>query len=327
MVSSNTSAEAGRGNVRRLRAESSLAGGRRLAGGYTGYLFIAPALIFLVLVIAIPVLATVRSSFLEVDFRNRTAEFVGFTHYARLLADGLFWSSFRNTVLFATGSTIGHIALGTLFALLLCGDWARERTKNFVRGLLILPWLLSLAAASLIWGLLYNTSGPLNYLLLSGGLIDEPMDILGSREWALWFLVLVNIWKAYPFYMVMILGGLHSIPQELNEAAEIDGAGSVRRFWHVTLPMLRPILLTAAAIDMITTFVMFDLVKIMTNGGPQRSTETLSLYIWQVGFRDVDVGYGAAMSVAMLVLLGTATFMYIQLLVRGNRANDSANKL
>jgi multiple sugar transport system permease protein len=311
------------GAARPVAARSAPVGTPRLRipNEAVGYLFIAPALIFLAVVVLVPILSTLKLSFEEINFRSSTTSFVGLENYLRLVGDRNFWLSLNNTFVFALGSTIGHVVLGILFALLLHAKWAGTRIRNFVRGLLILPWLFSLAAAALIWGLLYHPTGPINYLLTSTGLVSQPVDFFGDRDLALWALVVINIWKAYPFYMVMILGGLQSIPKELYEAAHIDGATSLQSFWHVTLPMLRPILVTATAIDMITTFTTFDLVKIMTNGGPMRSTQTLSFYIWQVGFRDVNLGYGAAMSVVMLVVLGLATLLYLRLVVRRNAAH------
>ena len=289
-----------------------------------GYLFIAPTLIFLALVIAVPLVSTVKLSFEELEFRTRATNFVGLANYAALLGDRLFWRSLENSFLFAIGSTIGHLVVGTCFALLLQGGWARAALRNFVRGLLILPWLFSLAAAALIWGLLYQATGPINHLLVASGLFRTPVDFLGNPDLALWSLVLINVWKAYPFYMVMILGGLQTIPGDLYEAARIDGAGAWQRFRYVTLPLLRPIIVATTALDMITTFTTFDLVKIMTNGGPMRSTQTLTFYIWQAGLRDVNFGYGAAMSVAMLLILGVATLLYLRVVSRGIDAGAGA---
>ena len=288
----------------------------RPGGQHIGYLFIAPALIFLLLVIVVPIVDTAKVSLETIDYRERETRFVGLAHYVALLGDPTFWHSLKNTLLFALGSTVGHVVLGTLLALMLSVPWASQTIRNVVRGLLILPWLFSLAAAALIWGLLYDPFGPLNYLLMASGLAADHVDFLGNRDLALWYLVIINVWKFYPFYMVMILGGLQSIPQDVYEAAKIDGAGAVRTFWHITLPLLRPVLIAATTIDMITTFAAFDLIKIMTNGGPQGSTQTLALYIWATGFRDVNLGYGAAMSVTMLVLLTAGTLIYLRLMVR-----------
>jgi multiple sugar transport system permease protein len=278
-----------------------------------GYLYIVPAFLFLGLVVGVPIFTTFKLSFEEVDFQSKTTVFVGWTNYLRLVEDRQFWASFLNSFIFALGSTIGHAVVGIVCALLLMANWASTRVRNFVRGLLILPWLFSLAAAGLIWGLLYQSTGPINYLLLATGLIGRPVDFFGNPHLAIWSLIFVNVWKAYPFYLVMILGGLQSIPAELSEAARIDGANAGQRFWHVTLPLLRPILVASTTIDMITTMTTFDLVKILTNGGPMRSTQTLAFYIWQTGFRDVNFGYGAAMSVIMLVTLGLCTLLYLRI--------------
>jgi len=296
----------------------------RSARELTGYFFIAPTLIFLALVIALPLISTVKLSFEELEFRSRSTTFVGLANYAELLGDRLFWRSLWNSFLFALGSTVGHLVVGICFALLLQGGWASAALRNFARGLLILPWLFSLAAAALIWGLLYQATGPINHLLVASGLFGRPIDFLGNPDLALWSLVLINVWKAYPFYMVMILGGLQAIPGDLYEAARIDGAGAWQRFRYVTLPLLRPIIVATTALDMITTFTTFDLVKIMTNGGPMRSTQTLTFYIWQVGLRDVNFGYGAAMSVAMLLILGVATLLYLRVVSRGIDAGAGA---
>lgn len=287
-----------------------------------GYLYIAPAFLFLTLVVVIPLLTTFKLSFEEINFRSKTAVFVGAQNYFKLAVDPLFWSSFGNSFLFALGSTIGHGMVGIACALLLNGEWRSLVVRNFVRGLLILPWLFSLAAAALIWGLLYQYAGPINYLLTVTGLFSRPIDFFGDPNLALWSLIFINVWKAFPFYLVMILSGLQSIPQDLYEAARIDGATSGQCFWHVSLPLLRPVLVATTTLDMITTMTTFDLVKIMTNGGPMGSTQTLSFYIWQVGFRDVNLGYGAAMSVVMLLTLGVATLLYLQIVNRRNTYQD-----
>jgi len=297
---------------------------RRIPGNHVGYFYVAPALVFLALVVAVPILSTFKLSFEELEVRTRAVSFVGLRNYLALLGDPLFWSSFLNSLIFAVASTIGHAAVGIGCALLLVGRWATPRIRNFVRGLLILPWLFSLAAAGLIWGLLYQSTGPVNYLLLSAGIVSHPIDFFGDPRLAIWSLIFINVWKSYPFYMVMILGALQTIPEELFDAAKIDGANAVQRFWHVTLPMLKPVLIASTAIDMITTVTTFDLVKIMTNGGPMRSTQTLAFYIWQEGFRDVNFGYGAAMSVVMLVTLCIATLFYLRVSRGSMRESDAA---
>lgn len=276
-----------------------------------GYLLIAPAVLFLMAIIALPVLTTVKMSFQELDASTQSMKFVGLANYVALIQDPQFWRTFRNSFVFALASTIGHALAGIICALLLVAPWSSQGTRNFVRGLLILPWLFSLAAAALIWGLLLEVNGPINYVLSAIGLTSRPVDFFGDPKLAIWSLAAINVWKAYPFYLVMILGGIQSISAELYDAAKCDGASALQRFWHVTLPLLRPVLIATTTIDMITTITTFDLVKIMTNGGPMRSTQTLSFYIWLTGIRDVNFGYGAAMSIVLLITLGLCTLAYL----------------
>lgn len=285
---------------------------RRLPRQAAGYLFIAPAVIFLIMVIAYPLFTTVRLSFEKIVVRSRTTTFVGLQNYIELLQDGVFWESLKNTVIYTVNSMVLHLLVGGVFALLLNEKWAGSIARNFVRGLLILPWLFSMAASALMWALLYSPVGPLNYILTASGLVPQPVDFLGDRNIVLWSLILINVWKSFPFYMVMILGGLQSIPVDLYDAAHIDGANRFQGFRFVTLPLLRPVLVAISTIDFITTFTVFDVVKLMTNGGPFKATTTTAFYVWQKGFRDVNFGYGSAISVVMLVLLGIGTFIYIR---------------
>ena len=287
---------------------------------FGGYLFIAPAAIFLGAVIVYPLLTTIVGSFLEFAPRQGPARYVGLEHYRRLVGDGIFWLSMWNTLLYTIGSVIFHALVGGFLALLLNEPFAPSRVRNVARGLFILPWLFSLAASALIWALLYQPAGPINYLLQAIGIIVSPIDFLGDPDFALWSLVAVNVWKYFPFYMVIILGNLQSIPFELYEAARMDGAGRVQRFWFVTLPMLRRSLIAITTIDFITTFGVFDIVKLMTNGGPFRRTQTAAYYIWQVGLRDVNFGYGSAISVVMLAVVASVSAVYLKLALGKNDA-------
>jgi multiple sugar transport system permease protein len=200
---------------------------------------------------------------------------------------------------------------------LLNARWFSTWLRNALRGLLILPWLFSFAAAALVWGLLYHPFGLLSYLITTLGISAHPVEFLASRQLALPSLILVNVWKTYPFYMVMILGGLQSIPEELYECATIDGATALQRFRCITLPLLRPILVAITALDFITTFGHYDLIKTLTEGGPFGSTRTVAYYIWMSGFRDGNLGYGAAASVVLLVFLSVAMLVYLKVFAQG----------
>ena len=292
--------------------------GWRLPRQATGYLMIAPAIIFLMVIVVYPLITVLRLSFFDfAGLRAQTATFTGLNNYINLLSDPIYLTSLKNTLIFVLGSVVGHMVLGLIFALILHQRWPNIWLRNIMRGLLILPWLFSLASAGLVWALILNPLGPLNYLLVNFGLVEEAVNFLGQKETALWTLVAVNIWKSYPFYMIMILGGLQTIPIDLYEAAKVDGAGHWQRFWRITLPLLRPVLVATIAIDFISTFGVFDLVRTLTEGGPARSTITLGYYTWLVGFRDVDFGYGSAISISMLMITGVALFIYLRLSKEG----------
>jgi len=341
-----------------------------------GYLLIAPAVIYLIMIIAYPLFNTIRMSVTEISYPEKKTEFVGLQHYNRLLSlkpvtlppltdektgavqldeegnvvfprsrsvlrtdeyegfsewftidafgkrhvmaakDPIFWRSLKNTIVFTIASTILHALVGGFFALILNEKWVSKRIRNVARGLLILPWLFSMAASALMWALLYHPLGPPNYLLQASGLVSRPINFLGDRDLAIWSLVAVNVWKYFPFYMVMILGGLQSIPLDLYDAARVDGASRFQRFRFVTLPLLRDVLVATSAIDLITTFGVFDVVMLLTQGGPFRSTQTLAFYTWRVGFTDINIGYGSAISVLMLLMVGTGALLYLRLVTR-----------
>ena len=185
---------------------------------------IAPAIVFLLLVMVYPLFDIFRLSLFEfAGLRAQTATFVGLKNFGSLLQDRIYWISMKNTLIFVLGSVVFHALVGGIFALILNQHWPNIWLRNLVRGLLILPWLFSLAAAGLIWALFLNPLGPLNYLFVTGGLVENPINFLGERDTALWSLIAVNVWKAYPFYMIMILGGLQTIPPDLYAAAQVDG--------------------------------------------------------------------------------------------------------
>jgi multiple sugar transport system permease protein len=229
------------------------------------------------------------------------------------VADPIFWLSIRNSLVYTFASVALHLVVGGGLALLLNEKWARPRLRNIVRGLFILPWMFSLAAAALMWVLLYQPTGVINAILLGTGIIGHPFDFLGDRNLAMGSLVGVNVWKYFPWFLVIFLGALQSVPTDLYEAARIDGASRFQRFRHITLPILRPTIVAVTAIDLVLTYGVFDIVKLMTNGGPFRSTQTVAFYIWQVGLRDVNFGYGSAITVVMLIIVGAITVLYFRI--------------
>ncbi len=288
----------------------------------TGYIFIAPSILFLLLASVYPLVYTLYVS--TKDVNKGEWHFVRLQHYAELLQDEWFWNSLRAIAIFTISSVVLHLLIGLAFALLLNETWFSNLFRNFVRGLLILPYVFSTAAAGLMWSLLFHPFGLLNYLVVDIVGRSQPIEFLATPNMAMASIVLVNTWKSYPFYMLIILGGLQVILPELYEAAKVDGASAWQRFRYVTLPQLRPVLIAASIIDIITTVGHVDLIKMLTRGGPFRSTETVAFYIHKTGLLDGNLGYGAAISTLMLVMMVFITVFYLRLLSRGGETGETS---
>jgi multiple sugar transport system permease protein len=275
------------------------------------YAFLAPALILLVALLVYPLAQVVRMSVFEVTVREE--RWVGLGNYVALARSGPFWEAVWHTLLFTAGSVIGHLLIGLGLALLLHARIA-PRLRSLFRGLLILPWLLAPVVAGMIWALVLNPFGVLNGVLTTLGLLDPNATInwLGDPRTSLLSVTLVNVWRSFPFPMVMFLAGLAAIPDELYEASAIDGCGAAGQLRYVTLPSLRGVLATVALLDFIWTFRAFDLVFVMTGGGPINSSQVLATSIYFDAFQKFQFGYSSAEAVAMLVLLMVGSIAYLR---------------
>jgi multiple sugar transport system permease protein len=287
---------------------------RRLPRYAAGYVFVAPVLLYLVLTAVYPILNVIGMSVRDVAAGRWY--FVGFAHYRQVLHDPVFWNAFRNTTVFTVASTVAHLTIGMAFALLLHEVWFSRALRNITRGALILPWVFSTAAAGLMWSLLYHPFGLLNYVAVGVLGRPQPFEFLGDPRLALGSVIAVNVWKSYPFYMVAILGELQAIPQDLFDAAKVDGAGGAQRFWYVTLPQLRGVLIAVSTLDVITTFGHVDLINILTRGGPGRATETVAFHVYRTALLDGNLSKGSAISTIMLLVLSLFSWMYLRILTR-----------
>lgn len=319
------------------RSEATLSSERNVAGvevqpghlrrlkmsrrSLTGYLFVGPEILFLFLVSIFPLTYTILMSLTDVEVGEW--RFVGLQHYVELVHDQWFWNSLQNIAVFTGASRILQLSIGLVLALLLNESWFNTTLRNFMRGVLILPWVFSTAASGLMWSLLYHPFGLLNYLLVGVLGWDAPVEFLAKPGIAMASLVAVNTWRAYPFDMIIILGGLQGIPTELYEAAKVDGANAWQRFRYITLPQLRAILIALSIIGVIMTASHIDLIRILTRGGPLRTTETVAYYIYKTALIDGNLGYGAAISTLMLIMLAVLIIIYLRL-VRGGEAGETS---
>ncbi|WP_332680924.1 carbohydrate ABC transporter permease [Bosea sp. (in: a-proteobacteria)] len=277
--------------------------------------FLWPALLILVALLIYPLGDVVRLSFHDSNLQRET--WVGLGNYAALVSDPLFWKAFVQTVVFTFFSVLLHLAIGLALALLLNLHLAPV-FRSLARGLLIVPWLLAPTVAGMIWVLMLQPFGVFNGLLVSLGLLDQNLTIswLGDPSTALGSVTAMNVWRAFPFFMVMLLAGLQAIPKQLYEAAEIDGASLFRQFWHITLPQLRSVITTIVLLDSIWTFRAFDPVYVMTGGGPAHSSEVLATAIYFDGFQKLKFGYASAQAVVMFAVLFVVSAIYVRRTMR-----------
>ncbi len=273
-------------------------------------LLLAPAVLLVAVVVGLPVLRVVQLSLMRVDLEGRISlGWGGLDTYARLWDDARYWTCLRNTAVFTSASVALETALGVAFALVL---HRRFRGRGALRAAVLLPWALPTAVMALAWAWIFNDSfGVANDLLRRLGVLDHPVAWLGEPGTAMAVLVLADVWKTTPFVALVVLAGLQGIPEHVLEAARVDGLTAWQRFRYVVLPLLTPPLLVAVVFRTIQAYGAFDLVYVMTGGGPGGSTETVSLYAFQHYFRYLDFAYGSAVAVqgVLLALLPLALLL------------------
>jgi multiple sugar transport system permease protein len=275
-----------------------------------GLLLIAPTIVVFCAVIIYPLLAAVYLSLFQLYTPTLEGSFVGISNYRDLLARGEFWISLRNTLVWTLGSLSLQLLLGVGMALMLHQNvWFR----SLARSLILFPYFVSTVVAVLVWRWLFNDLyGILNHMLIGIGVVDMPVDYLGAMPNAMISLILVGAWKYFPFVVIAVLARLQTIPDALYEAARIDGAGPVARFFDVTLPQLRDVLVVIILLRAIWDFKEFDLIFLLTGGGPVISTQTLSLLVYKEAFALNQMGMAAAYAVVMMAIMLVFMVVYIR---------------
>lgn len=275
----------------------------------TGYLFLVPAFTFLSVWWFWPMAYSLYLSFTEWDFLRPEKHWVGLENYARILTDPEFRRVLGNTLYFSVGSVALSLTGGLLLAVLLN---TKLRGSAIYRALIFSPWITPTVAAAIIWIWIYEPRvGAANYLLSSLGM--RKLEWLGSRQWAMPSIILFTAWKGMGYSMVFFLAGLQSVPKELYEAAEMDGAGLWTRFWRVTLPLLSPMTFFLVVVSLIDALNAFDQIQVLTQGGPSGATRTIVYYLYQNGFEDFNVGYGSAVAIVLLLITLTLTLLQFRL--------------
>ncbi|MFI5889647.1 carbohydrate ABC transporter permease [Actinoplanes sp. NPDC051513] len=276
------------------------------------YGYLSPTVVLIVVLMVVPIVMVISYSFRDNVIVQENSVFVGFANYTKVLTDPDFLAALKNTAVFISVSTVAHLVLGLAFAMMLNTQLLSGVTKAIFRIVYILPWLFTIAVIAVIWRLLFDPSGVVNYVLHTLGLIQQGVNWLGDPGTALWAVTFINIWSGYPFFMISLLAGLQGIPGELYEAAGVDGANWLQRFRHVTLPQLRPVIISMAVLDLIWTSQQFALIWLTTGGGPLNTTEMLSTYTYKQAFSEYEFSTAAAAAAIVLLLTMVLAFFYVR---------------
>jgi multiple sugar transport system permease protein len=278
-----------------------------------GYLWVTPALVLLGTLIAYPFLLALYWS-----LTNKTAGvpgiFVGLDNFLYLVRDSVFRKVLGNTVVFTVGSVAVKLVIGMAAALVLD---QRFHGRNLARGVFLLPWIVPTSLSALAWLWIYDDMfGVISRLGMALGLLRTPIPFLAEPALAMLSVIVVNVWRGVSFFAISFLAGMQSIPGELYEASAIDGARATRRFWHITLPGLRPIIAVATLFSVIWTFSDFTIVHIVTRGGPANGTHLLATHAYQTAIFGGKVGEGLAISSFIFPLLLVVIFLQLHFLRR-----------
>ncbi|MBK6586111.1 MAG: sugar ABC transporter permease [Acetomicrobium flavidum] len=274
-----------------------------------GYLLLSPVILLVGFLVLAPVIGTFVSSFYRDITFMPPVKFIGLGNYKRMLADPAFWQSVLFTLGFTVVSVFLESVLGMFFALVINEKF---KFRGIMRAVVLIPWAIPTIISAKLWQLMYNYNyGLLNYILVHLHLVSQPINWFGSPTGAFASIVIADVWKTAPFMAILFLAGLQAIPNSLYEAATVDGASLSQQFFKITLPLLAPIIVIALIFRTIDAFRIFDLIYVLTGGGPGGATSSLSIY----GFNAYilgDFGFGSAVSVITFLLILVFTIIYLR---------------
>jgi len=278
----------------------------------TPYLLLVPALLFTVFVVVYPLVQNLINSVCDVSMIRGGKGWIGLRNYELVFKDTVFWLAFRNTAVYAVVGTVVALVVGLGFALLL--NLKVGRINSIAAFLFTIPWVISPVVAGFAWKWILNDRfGIVNHWLASAGLVQIGTSWLGDPQTALVCVMLARIWQFYPFAMVMFLAGLQAIPQEQYEAAAVDGATMIRRFFYITIPNLKSVSSVLLVLGVIWSFNDFNMVFVMTRGGPMNASMVLPVLVRELTFVHFDLGRGSALSIIIFVMLVSLSYLYLRM--------------
>jgi len=275
------------------------------------YFLILPSILVIITVAFYPILKAVYLSLFEINLKFGVSRFVGIGNYLQLLRDKSFFNALFNTFYFVGVSLFFELILGLAIALVINQSL---KGKGLVKAVILIPWAIPTVVSAKMWKWIFNYDyGILNYLLKFLHLIGDNWNWLGSKAFAMNSAILAEIWKTTPFMVLLLFAGLQIIPQDLYKSAKVDGAGVWYRFWHITLPLLKPTLLVAVLFRALDAFRVFDVIFVLTGGGPADTTEVLSLYTYKQLFSLSNFGYGSTLAVVTFICVMIFSTLFIKL--------------
>lgn len=292
-------------------------GRRGLSNGTFGFMLTLPAIALIGAVVLYPLIGALTTSLFKQSLVTPGRTFVGLDNF-RTVLDDEFWPVLQNTLVFTTAATILPVAVGFALALALN---SRLPGRGVLRGLFLFPWVIPGVVVSFVWLWIFNANyGLLNGILVWANIIDEPITWLGQPGTAMGAIVVAKTWASFPWIMVMLLAGLQTVPKQLYEAAAMDGARALDRFRHVTVPHLRGILGIVVLLELIWNFQHFDMIYVLTGGGPAGSTTTFAVAVYEMAFKGFDLGSAGALGALWLALLMGLVIVYLRVTERQEKA-------
>ncbi len=288
-----------------------------------GFLFVLPAILYMLVFVGYPIISNLVLSMQNVTVRNLVRGkklLIGLDNYKTLCKDPVFWKALKNTLVFTVCCLVVQFIIG--FALALFFNKKFKFAKP-VRGLLMIPWMIPMTITGLMFKFMFSTKvGIVNYFLETLGFISSNIEWLTSPNTAMVAVIITNIWIGIPFNMILISTGLTSIPEELYESAAIDGANTVQCFFRITLPMMRSTIESILVLGFIYTFKVYDLVWVMTSGGPVNATHLMSTYSYKLSFEKFQYSLGSAVANVLLVVLLIVGVLYLKITMKGEESNE-----
>ena len=276
-----------------------------------GIVLIAPLLLWIVVMIVYPLISSVWMSLTDVDFLGINSNFVGISNYIELITDIEFWTAMGKSMIWTIGNALLQLILGFTTALIINQQF---KGKSFVRIWIILSWIIPTIVLAIIWRWILNSSfGILNYILQLFNFVEQPIDFLGSFQLAMPTVIFINTWRWFPFLAIIILAALQTIPVEQYNAASIDGANSFQKFIYITFPMMRPTLSVLGLIGTLWSINIFDVIYMLTRGGPAGATETIPVFVYQKAFQEYAMNKASAAAVILFLFLFVFVVFYFKI--------------